>query len=328
MDLIQDHGLNLGLTLLLAVVILTLRYLVARTVVARLQDAEAGYRARKLSFYISVGLFLVALAWIWTRQLANIGAFIGLISAGVAIALSDVLKNTAAWVVILFRRPFKIGDRIEVGTDAGDVIDIGVLRFSLLEIRNWVDADQTTGRILHIPNGIIFTEPLANYTQGFPYIWLEIPVTVTFESDWETTRHMIQQIIEEHAADPTTTGQAADERIAKQYLSLDQDVTPAVYTKVIDFGVTVTGRLLVTARGRREITSRVWQDILRAISREPRVELAYPTTRFFRADLEGSVPMTRSSTAYAYGGKETNAINRTPQGTVSRAESNIKQERR
>lgn len=229
LGLISDHALNLGLSLLFLVLIFTLRYLILRTVVARLHDAEAAFRARKLSFYISVGLLLFALAWIWTSQLANAGSFIGLLSAGVAIALSDVLKNVAGWGLILFRRPFKVGDRIEVGPNAGDVIDIGVFRFSLMEIRNWVDADQTTGRILHIPNGILFVEPLANYTEGFPYIWLEIPMTVTFESDWEVAREMVQGVIDRHAADPEEVGTLSGQgRTADRYFNLYQDLAPAV----------------------------------------------------------------------------------------------------
>ena len=288
LDLISDNATNLGLSLLFLILIFTLRYLILRTVVARAADAEAAFRARKLSFYISVALLMFALATIWTHQLAGTGSFIGLLSAGIAIALSDVLKNMAGWLLILFRRPFKVGDRIEVGPNAGDVIDIGVFRFSLMEIGNWVDADQTTGRVLHIPNGIVFVEPLANYNEGFPYIWLEVPVTVTFESDWEAARGMVHETIERHAADPGQVVEVADsERAANQYFSLYRNIAPAVYVKAIDFGATVTGRVLVPARGRRLVESKIWQDLLRAINESPDVALAYPTTRFFRADLEG-----------------------------------------
>ena len=100
--------------------IFTVRYLILRALLPRLPDDEIAYRARKLSYYISVGLLLMILGWIWTRQLANVGSFLGLLSAGIAIALSDVLKSMAAWLLILLRRPFKVGDRIEVGPNAGE----------------------------------------------------------------------------------------------------------------------------------------------------------------------------------------------------------------
>lgn len=282
--LLSDNALNLILSAVFLVLIFLLRHLILRALVARLPDAEFAYRTRKLSFYIAVGLALLTLGWIWTRQLANVGSFLGLLSAGIAIALSDVLKNMAGWVLILLRRPFKVGDRIEVGPNAGDVADIGVFRFSLMEIRNWVDADQTTGRVLHIPNGIVFVEPLANYNEGFPYIWLEVPVTVTFESNWERTREMVGEVIGRHAVDPEEVIAAANR---DQYFSLYRNLEPAVFVKVIDFGVTVTGRLLVPPRGRRLTTSRIWQQLLHAIEEAPDVALAYPTTRFFRNDVEG-----------------------------------------
>lgn len=289
--LVSEHAFNLGLSVLFLIFIFLLRFLILRTLVSRVQDSHAAFRVRKVSFYVSVGLLLLALASIWTSQLAGAGSFLGILSAGIAIALSDVLKNMAGWVLIVFRRPFKVGDRIEIGANAGDVIDIGVFRFSLQEIRNWVDADQTTGRILHIPNGMVFVEPLANFTEAFPYIWEEVPVTVTFESHWEEARDMVQRVVDRYALDP---GQVAEvdelKRAANQYSGLYRDLAPAVYVETIDFGVTVTGRLLVEARRRRLMTSRIWQDMLRELSKRPHVELAYPTTRFFRADLEGKDP--------------------------------------
>jgi small-conductance mechanosensitive channel len=95
------------------------------------------------------------------------------------------LANLAGWVFIVWRHPFRVGDRVQIGEHAGDVVDLRIFQFSLMEIRNWVEADQSTGKIIHIPNGIIFTSPLANYTHGFNYLWNEIPITITFESDWE-----------------------------------------------------------------------------------------------------------------------------------------------
>ena len=289
LGLVSDHALNLGLSLLFVILVFAVRYLILRAVTTRVKDTKAAFRVRKLSFYISVVLVLVILAGIWTSQLAGAGSFIGILSAGVAIALSDVLKNMAGGFLILVRRPFKVGDRIEVGPDAGDVIDIGFFRFSLQEIHNWVDADQTTGRILHIPNGIVFAEPLANYTEGFPYIWNEIPVTVTFESDWEKARDMVQTVIERYTADPGELA-ANRRRASNRYFGLYQTVEPAVYVKAIDFGVTVTGRVLVPARGRRLTTSKIWQNLLTELNKTPHVDLAYPTTRFYQANLEPPRP--------------------------------------
>ena len=289
--LVSENALNLGLSLFFLVLIFAVRYLVIRTVTARVQDKQTAFRARKLSFYVSVGLLLLVLGFIWTSQLTAAGSFLGILSAGVAIALSDVLKNMAGWVLIMLRRPFKVGDRIEVGAHAGDVIDIGLFRFSLQEIRNWVDADQTTGRILHIPNGMVFIEPLANFTEAAPYIWHEIPVTVTFESDWGEARELVQRVVDHYVLDPEEAAAIRElEKGVNQYSGIYRDLAPSVYVEAIDFGVTVTGRLLVRAQERRLANSRIWQDLLAELEAARQVELAYPTTRFFRADLEGREP--------------------------------------
>ena len=101
------------------------------------------------------------------------------------------------------RRPFALGDRIQIGKHSGDVIDIRFFQFTINEIGNWVDADQSTGRIIHIPNGKVFTEAQANFTQGFSHIWNEIGVLVTFESDWEKAKNILEKIVEKHAASLT-----------------------------------------------------------------------------------------------------------------------------
>lgn len=303
-DIISENALNLGLSLLFLILIFTVRHLALRAVRARVQDMQTAFRARKLSFYVSVGLLLPVLGIIWTSQLVAAGSFLGILSAGIAIALTDVLKNVAGWILIVSRRQFKVGDRIEIASHAGDVIDIGVFRFSLQEIRNWVDADQTTGRILHIPNGSVFVETLANFTEAVPYIWHEVPVTVTFESDWEEARDMLQRIVDRYMIDPEQAATIRKmEKAANLYSGIYRDLAPAVYVKAIDFGVTVTGRLLVKVGNRRLMTSLIWQDLLRELAKTDRVELAYPTTRFFRADLEGSEPVQP--------GMESDPVNRT-----------------
>ena len=285
---LSDNAQKVGFTVALIVVVFAIRFLVLRALLRRIDDSEASFRARKTSLYLATATVLLALAGVWISQLGNIGSFIGILSAGIAIALSDVLKNLAGWLYIVLRRPFKPGDRIEIGPHAGDVIDIRMFRFSLLEIRNWVDADQSTGRIVHIPNGLLFTHPAANFTEGFPFIWHEIGVTVTFESDWERARDIVQHVIEEHAPDPKEAGAVADiERASMQYFIRFRHLGPIVYVRALDSGVQLTGRLLVPARQRRGVDNEVWTGVLRAFRDEPSIELAYPTIRTYRADQEG-----------------------------------------
>ncbi|MDX1450194.1 MAG: mechanosensitive ion channel, partial [Acidimicrobiia bacterium] len=213
------------------------------------------------------------------------GTYLGLLSAGIAIALADVLKNMAGFLFILVRRPFRLGDRVEIGGQIGDVVDIRVFRFSMLEVGNWVHADQSTGRIVHVPNGLVFTQPLANYTEGFEFIWHEIPVLVTFESDWRKAQDIVQSALEEHAPhhDPVRAQRELREA-AGEYRIMYTHLTPRVYLTVKDSGVLLTGRVLVEVRKRRAVEDVMWRSILDGIAAEPTVELAYPTVRTFLHD--------------------------------------------
>ena len=170
-------------------VIVTLRWLIVRAALDRLADPDHQYRARRTITYTAGVIATVVVGFIWLEALDDIATFLGLLSAGLAIALADVFLGLAGWVYVITRHPFHIGDRVEIDGKIGDVVDSRLLRFSLLEIGNWVHADQSTGRIVHIPNGMLFRQSLANYTQGFRYIWHEISLNVTFESDWSAPRN-------------------------------------------------------------------------------------------------------------------------------------------
>jgi len=263
-------------------------WLAIRTITKRFEDSQAIFRSRKTLSYVAATIALLGLLIIWIDQLGNVSTFLGLFAAGVAIALADVIKNVAGWIYILIRRPFRAGDRIEIGADAGDVIDIRLLRFSLLEIRNWVDADQSTGRILHVPNGLLFAEPMANFTEGFPYVWHEIEVVVTFESDWELMEKLLQPILERHSAHPSSGPEAEFTKASTYYFLRYRHLTPTVYVKVVDHGVKLTGRLLVSVRRRRTVDHTAWKEILQVLRDEPSIDLAYPTTRFFRGPEHSS----------------------------------------
>lgn len=168
-----------------------IRWIALVVVHRRIDDPAVWYRTQKLLSYLITIVGLVVLASIWIQG-SGVATYVGLITAGLAIALSDVLKNLAGWLFIVLRRPFRLGERIQIGEHKGDVIDIRAFRFTLFEIAGErVDAEQPTGRLLHVPNGLVFTEPLANFTEGFQYVWHEIPVLVTFESNWETAQQIL-----------------------------------------------------------------------------------------------------------------------------------------
>ena len=256
------------------------RWIVLAVVHRRIDDPAVWYRTQKLLSYLITIIGLVVLASIWIEG-SGIATYIGLITAGLAIALSDVLKNLAGWLFIVLRRPFRLGERIEIGEHKGDVIDIRAFRFTLFEIAGErVDAEQPTGRLLHVPNGLVFTEPLANFTEGFQYVWHEIPVLITFESNWEVAEQILADAIDELSPDESET-RALDElrETMVEYKIGYMSIEPRVFLTVKDSGVLLTGRLLAEAYSLRQVEESVWKTVLRAFAQHDDINLAYPTER-------------------------------------------------
>jgi len=190
----------------------------------------------------------------------------------------------AGWAFILTRRPFQVGDRIEVTGLKGDVVDVRLFRFSLMEVGGWVDAEQSTGRLVHVPNGVVFNQPVHNYTEGFAFIWDELPVLVTFESDWKRAEELVREVLSDAAPDVESAAGTRIRETAHKYSIRVGTLTPTVYVSVRDSGVMLTARYLVETRTRRGRADRIWRGILDAFDAEPNVVLAYPTIRTHLSD--------------------------------------------
>ena len=265
----------------------SLRFFSLRLVDRGFKDLKIRYLWRNAIKNIINILLIIIIGSIWIDKFGSLATFLGLVTAGLAIALQDLIVNIAGWIFILVRRPFELGDRIQIGEHAGDVIDIRFFQFTLNEIGNWVDADQSTGRIIHIPNGRVFKEPQANYTQSFNYIWNEIPVLVTFESNWQKAREILEKIVNEHAEHFSKEAEKKLLDASKKFMIFYTSITPIVYTTVKDSGVMLTIRYLCKARERRLTDNNIWEAILNAFSKYDDIDFAYPTQRIYYNQQEG-----------------------------------------
>jgi len=253
----------------------------------RVEDIRQRYRWQKITAYIVVPIGILIVGRIWFEGFTSIATFLGLVSAGIAIALKDLLVNLAGWGFILWRRPLEVGDRIQIGEHRGDVIDIRIFQFTLLEIGNWVHADQSTGRVIHVPNGKVLTDYTANYSKGFQYIWNELPVLVTFESNWKRAKEILAEIAERHAAHLTQDAAERIREVSRRFMIFYSKLTPAVYASVADCGVLLTIRYLTEPRRRRATEQEIWEDVLQAFAECDDIDFAYPTTRFYDNRGEG-----------------------------------------
>ena len=275
-------------TAILVVVLWAARQIVLSVVRRRTtDDARRLYQWRKGTTYAATVLGILALIWIWTDAIGSLGTFLGLLTAGVAIALKDPLVDLAGWAFLLWRRPFSTGDRITIHGHTGDVIDQRLFQFTLLEVGTSTGAGQSTGRIVHLPNGWVFSDSVTNHTGTFAYVWHEVAVVVTFESDWRAAKQILLDVAHECADHLSEDAERTLRRAAREYFIFYSKLTPTVYTSVVGEGVQLTMRYLVAPRRVRGSEQDVWEAVLDRFAARDDVDLAYPTNRVFHNYVEG-----------------------------------------
>ena len=276
----------------IGVALVIVAYIVVRRVVRRVsarafEDASTRYQVSKATGYLFGAIAIATILRIVMPGLTGMATYLGLLSAGIAVALQDPLANLAAWLFIVVRRPFEVGDRVQIGPHAGDVVDIRIFQFVMLEIGNWVGADQSTGRIVYIPNNHVFKHPQVNYDKAFQYLWNEIAVVVTFESNWRRAKEVLTRIVNDHAEHLTADAKRRIAKAAERMHIRFTKLTPVVWTAVVDDGVRLTLRYLCKVRNRRASTHEMWEAILDEFAQLPDVDFAYRTVRHFDGTTEG-----------------------------------------
>jgi hypothetical protein len=244
-----------------AAIVLLVR-LLQRALASRIEDTDARYRARKavgLAGYVAAFL---AIAVIFSARLGGMTVALGVAGAGIAFALQEVIGSFAGWLALSFSSFYRAGDRVQLGGIKGDVIDIGVLRTTLMELGQWVDGDLYNGRIVRVANSFVFKEPVFNYSADFPFLWDELAVPVRHGSDPRLARQVIEQAAQEVVGDYVATASAAWRDMVRKYVIEDASVRPTVYLMVTDSWLAFTLRYVVDYRRRRSTKDALFSRIL------------------------------------------------------------------
>lgn len=267
------------------------------------------YSSRLIGRLGGIAIILILIT-VLSPRLGDLVTVLTVIGAGLAIAMRELLLNTAGWFYISLASPYRQGDRIEINGIQGDVIDIRVMRTTVMEIRGWVDADQSTGRIAHIPNGWTLSQTTYNFTRGFNFIWNELPITISFRSDWESAREIMQSFAEESTK--LVEHQAADEirQMSREFLIHYSILTPFVYARIVDNGVRLTLRYLCDVRKRRGTEHALTVSILDAFRSKGGIELAYPMVGVSQLQGPQYGPMTEPT--FVPGGQNPGSGTATP----------------
>jgi len=260
--------------------------ILAHQIAAQVADAEKRHVYRKRASYSIAAFVTVVLAIVFFEALRELGTVLGFLGAGLAIALREYIASFLAWFYLLGQRNVALGSRIEVAGVRGDVIDIGVLKLTLIEVRGEGMGEQSSGRLVTIPNFKLLTDPVYHFTAGSPFVWDEIEFQVTFESDWERARDILAEIGREVYEPHAEEIESGFRRLENAYAFRYGITTPIVYTSVGGSGVTLKLRYLTHVRQRRDNRDRVSREVLLRFRATPGVELAYPTSRVYRTEMD------------------------------------------
>ncbi|MDD3051237.1 MAG: mechanosensitive ion channel [Candidatus Cloacimonetes bacterium] len=252
LDYIKEKGFELMPHLIATFFVILLLWLALRISISLVNRNTTNQRKRYLwnknLHYSAVIIGIILIANTWSNAFKSLTTFLGILSAGILVALKDPIVSIAGWLFIIFRKPFEVGERIQIGNNKGDVIDIRPFMFTILEVGNWIDAEQSTGRMINIPNGLVFSQTIANYDRGFEFIWNEIAVLLTFESDWKKAKKILEEIINDFSKEKEYDVEKQIKNASKKFLIVYHNLTPIVYTNVKDSGIELTIRYLCRSR--------------------------------------------------------------------------------
>ncbi len=253
------------------------------------QDLTTLHKVRRAARWAGLGLFIILAGTTlmisigWTEA----GTFLGLVGAGIALSMQETVLCIVGWLHIIVNRVYDIGDRVEIDNYKGDIINITLTHTQLLEVGgSWVFGEQSTGRIHTIPNSQAFRNSVFNYTYGFPFVWSEMAVTVTYESNWQKGKQIMLDIAAERSDEIISEVKKRIDVMQKDFAINFRHLTPTVYTTIQDAGIRLELRFLSPVRDRRGREHLIAQEILKAFDHEKDVDFAYPTTRIFRMNEE------------------------------------------
>ena len=272
-----ENGQKLLLTVLFIIGILLFGFLLrhlASLILGGTEFERARFWTKQgISVFTSV-LIIISVVSIWFDDPTRLATGVGLVTAGLAFALQKVVSSIAGYFVILRGRNFTVGDRISMGGVRGDVIGLGFIQTTIMEMGEppavqaadpamWVKSRQFTGRIVTVANNKIFDEPVFNYTRDFPFIWEEISIPITYETDRRKTEEIMLAATKKFVLKITEMSQEAMEKLQRQYFVNVKDFEPEVYYRITDNWLELTVRFIVGEHKIRGVKNNISREMLK-----------------------------------------------------------------
>ncbi|AIZ42209.1 mechanosensitive ion channel family protein [Cellulophaga baltica] len=252
------------LVLWIVVIVASISFL-RKVLKKRIADLAIRYKAQKgveIIGYVLIALLI--LISFTVKNLEDYTIIIGLFTAGITFTLQELILSIAGSFYIFFVRVYKPGDRIEINGIKGDVIDIDSIYTTLMEMGEWVSSDNYSGRIVKISNAFVFKGPIKNYSMDFPFVWDELNILITYESDLELAKKIVQEQAELLLADYTEKSTAKWEEMVERYYIEDSKLAPSIAINLTDNWVAINLRYITDYKRRRATK----HELLELIQRE------------------------------------------------------------
>ena len=261
----------------LSVTYLIFEILLEGTVLKKIKVSSTRYSLKRTFSALSLATYAVALLIIWIAETQYILLSLGLIGAAIAFALQDIFKNFAGGIMIFLQGIYHVGDRIEFNQKFGDVIDVGILYTTLMETREWVTGDQVTGRLTIVPNGGVLTGVVQNYTRDFNFIWDELTIPITYDSDWKEAKTRILEIVKKETKENIERAEVLMQGLEGKYYFAKRAIEPAVFVTLTDNWISFGVRYVTEVTTRRIMHDKLSRAILEEVEKSENIKIASST---------------------------------------------------
>jgi len=263
--------------IVLALIYFFFKLILEDRIIGRQANYKIRYYYSKTASLLYLLVIITFMLIIWVDDIQALLLGFGLIAAAFTITIQDVARNFVGGIAIFFNRIYSVGDRVEVMDKRGDVIDIGLLYTTLLEIGDWINGDQPTGRLSIIPNGYVLGNTVNNYTRDFGFIWDEMTVPVTYDSDWRGAISLILAAVRQETGDIIEQSEKAMPFLEHKYFFSGRSTDPAVFIRLTDNWIELSARFVTSPMKRRIIRNGISQRILEGVEGSENVKIASQT---------------------------------------------------
>lgn len=285
-----ENGQKLLLTISIILVLVLLKSIVSllfRKIFPHKKNVKLRFWSRQGINLTFAFLMLIGVLSIWFDDPTRLTTGLGLVSAGLAFALQKVVTSFAGYLVIMRGNTFSVGERITMGGIRGDVIALGFLQTTIMEMGQppsvqganpamWIRGRQFTGRIVTVTNDKIFENPVFNYTRDFPFIWEEIALPIKYTADRNYVEKMMISIVQKHTEAIHAESQRLAPELERRYGIKTEDVLPKVFYRLTDNWLELAVRFILPEHGIRDIKDQIAREILTELDKK-KIEIASAT---------------------------------------------------